>query len=82
VFRSVLAVGGQSMGDQTAALVAGVDVVTCTPGRIRALIDDRGGGEPLVSLDQVRFLVRIFFSNYKFIVCICIINLKKKYCEL
>ncbi|KAL3117863.1 hypothetical protein niasHT_006295 [Heterodera trifolii] len=50
--RSVLAVSGIPMGQQVAAINAGVDILTCTPGRIRGLVQ-----EGQVELDQIRFFV-------------------------
>lgn len=45
----MLAISGISMGQQAAAIDAGVDILTCTPGRIRGLVQ-----EGQVILDQVK----------------------------
>ncbi|KAI3416068.1 ATP-dependent RNA helicase ddx1 [Globodera pallida] len=50
--RNVLAISGISMGQQVAAINSGVDILTCTPGRIRGLVQ-----EGQIALDQIRFFV-------------------------
>lgn len=50
IFRNVLAVSGIHMGELLGAIGNGCDILTCTPGRIRGLVQERR-----VDLSQVSF---------------------------
>jgi ATP-dependent RNA helicase DDX1 len=50
--RNALIVGGINIKDQLRSIDGGVDIITCTPGRIREMVSN---GD--IRLDQVRFFV-------------------------
>uniref|UniRef100_A0A915EMP5 ATP-dependent RNA helicase DDX1 n=1 Tax=Ditylenchus dipsaci TaxID=166011 RepID=A0A915EMP5_9BILA len=50
--RNVLLVGGMPIKEQAHSILGGVDIVTCTPGRINELLNCSQ-----ISLDHVRFFV-------------------------
>lgn len=50
--KNVLAAGGISMHEQMEEIERGVDIITCTPGRIRGLVQEGN-----IQVDQIRFFV-------------------------